>query len=242
MEKKSRGQNCFISGKKYQTSICEILNTLEDKDGVKYRAIEVEGAKAGADITLVSHSNIGLETKDEGAFEGGCVKMTYNNNNKRLEFPQEAGLHASILGDNIIYEGMNLPWYEGKKTIEDWKAVENVFNKDVYFPASDNAVSEYYRKSGVSYIQIEKKGLYHTSIDNLHLDVPYFNCPETQLRIRSTKHKRKDGICTDITAALQYNKRKLIKSPYSLDPDGVLPPTMKKSLLPVTVPLPVAAE
>ena len=77
----------------------------------------------------------------------------------------------------------------------------------------------------MAYIQIENKGLYHTGEDPLNLGVPYFSCEETNLRIRSTKHK-KNGICTDVTAALQYNKRRLVKSLFSLD--GILPPSMKK--------------
>ena len=212
----------FASGKKYQTKICEIINNLQIND-IPVNAIEVEGAKAGADISLISHSNIGIETKNKGAFEGGCKKMTYNQINKRLEIADES-IHNTIIGNNIIYDGLNLPWYEGKKSIEEWNEVKSIFSKDIYLSASDNAISEYYRKSGVVYIQIENKGLYHTGEDPLSIGVPYFIC-EIKLRIRSTKHK-KNGICTDVTAALQYDKRKIAKSPFSLD--GILPPSIKK--------------
>ena len=212
----------FASGKKYQTKICEIINNLKIND-IPINAIEVEGAKAGADISLISHLKIGIETKNKGAFEGGCKKMTYNQINKRLEIADKS-IHNTIIGNNIIYDGLNLPWYEGKKSIEEWNKVKSIFSKDIYLSANDNAISEYYRKSGVAYIQIENKGLYHTGEDPLNIGVPYFVC-EIKLRIRSTKHK-KNGICTDITAALQYNKRKIAKSLFSLD--GILPPSMKK--------------
>jgi hypothetical protein len=212
----------FASGKKYQTKICEIINNLQIND-MPVNAIEVEGAKAGADISLISHSNIGIETKNKGAFEGGCKKMIYNQINKRLEIADES-IHNTIIGNNIIYDGLNLPWYEGKKSIEEWNEVKSIFSKDIYLSANDNAISEYYRKSGVVYIQIENKGLYHTGEDPLNIGVPYFIC-EIKLRIRSTKHK-KNGICTDVTAALQYDKRKIANSPFSLD--GILPPSMKK--------------
>ena len=136
----------FASGKKYQTKICEIINNLQIND-IPVNAIEVEGAKAGADISLISHSNIGIETKNKGAFEGGCKKMTYNQINKRLEIADES-IHNTIIGNNIIYDGLNLPWYEGKKSIEEWNEVKSIFSKDIYLSASDNAISEYYRKSG----------------------------------------------------------------------------------------------
>jgi hypothetical protein len=227
-ENKSRGKNCFASGKQYQTHICETINNTEI-NGIQCAAKEVDGAKAGADINLTSHSNIGIETKKAGAFEGGCIKMTYNAVDKRMEITKK-GIHQSILGATVLYNGQNLPWYEGKKTLDDWKKMNAVFEKDVYIDASDNAVSEYYQKGGVNYIQIEKKGLYHTGNDPLTLGVPYFSCPETRLRIRGSKHKNAQGIYTDIYADLNYNHKKLVASPFSLDENdnGILPPAIKK--------------
>lgn len=221
-EKKSRGSNSFASGKKYQTNTCNFLNSVQI-DGVKCEAIEVEGAKAGPDIRLISHSDIGLETKKNKAFEGGCKKVYWNGEKQKLEIMEDS-VHKTILGDHVIYDGLNLPWYEGKKSLEDWTRVKQVFSQDIYLPANNTAISDYYQKSGVSYIQIENTGLYHTGVDPLQFGVPYFSCA-IQLRIRSTKHM-KNGISTDITAALQYNKKQIVKSPYSLD--GILPPSMKK--------------
>jgi hypothetical protein len=224
--KQKKSSKCFASGKKYQTKICENINNIE-YNGKRCYAVEVEGAKAGKDIVLklpqLSELNNGIETKNGGAFEGGCKKMIYNNIDKRLEIAEES-IHKTILGDSIIYEGMNLPWYEGKKSMEEWDKVKSIFNKDIYLAANNDAISKYYREGGVAYIQIENRGLYHTGEDPLNIGVPYFEC-EIKLRIRSTKHK-KNGICTDVTAALQYNKRQLVKSQFSLD--GILPPSMKK--------------
>lgn len=214
----------FAAGKKYQTSICEKINKLQ-LNGVKCIPIEVEGAKAGADINLISHSNVGIETKNNGAFEGGAVKMIYNDIEKRLTI-KEPNIHQTILGNTKIYDGMNLPWYEGKKTAEDWNKVKAIFEKDIYIQASNTAISEYYQNNGVTYIQIENKGMYHTGKDPLMLNVPYFSC-EIKLRIRSTKHK-KNGICTDVTAALQYNRRQLVKSPFGLDDNSILPAPMQR--------------
>lgn len=222
-----QGSKSFAAGKTYQTHICEKLNRLQ-LGGIRCNAVEVDGAKAGADISLISHLNVGIETKNKGAFEGGCKKMTYNTETRRLEIVENS-IHKIILGDAIIYEGRNLPWYEGKKSLEDWQQVKALFSKDIYLAATNDAISDYYRTSGVAYIQIENKGLYHTGADPLKLEVPYFSC-EIKLRIRSTKHKKK-GISSDVTAALQYNKRLLIKSPFSLDDNGQLPPNMNYAIM-----------
>jgi len=220
VEKVSRGKNSFASGKTYQHAIFLTLSKIL-LTGIKYVAEEVQGAKAGPDILVkLPTGAVGFECKNKGAFEGGGVKMIYNGS--RLVF-KEDGVHAAILDDLILYRGLNLPFYEGKKTIEDWNVVKSIFAKDIYIPADNDAISRYYKRIGTYYIQLEGKGLYHTGEDILSLGVPYFSCP-ISLRVRSTKHKKK-GIPTDVTGALQYNKRELIASPYSLD--GVLPFSMK---------------
>jgi hypothetical protein len=73
----------------------------------------------------------------------------------------------------------------------------------------------YYHSKNTYYIQIENIGLFHTGEDILALDVPFFSC-KTKLRIRSTKHK-KNGIPTDITAAMQFDRKSLIKSLYNFE-------------------------
>ena len=98
----------FAAGKNYQTRVCENINKMEC-NGERFTASEVEGAKAGPDITLKSHSNIGIETKNKGAFEGGCKKMTYNDTEKRLEIPED-----SMTGVRCIpqfYEHFLYPWF-----------------------------------------------------------------------------------------------------------------------------------
>ena len=74
INKKSKGKNCFQSGKKYQHNIFEKLCNIEI-NGNKYKIEEVEGAKSGSDIVLsIGDLKIGFEIKNKGAFEGGTKK------------------------------------------------------------------------------------------------------------------------------------------------------------------------
>ena len=210
--RKSRGKNCFKSGIQYQHSIYEKLKHITINHE-PCTVEEVKGAKDGPDIIL--HHNdlrIGFEIKRKTAFEGGSKKMSYNG--KRLIF-QEGSLHDYLLSDRSIYEGKNLPYYEGKKTIEDYLLVKEIFDEDIYIDITNNTMANYYKRTGVYYIQIEGNGLYHTGDDILQLGVPLFVCNQ-RLRIRTSKHKKK-GIPTDVVGDINYDKKTLIKSPYDLD-------------------------
>jgi hypothetical protein len=211
MNTTSRGSSSFKSGKTYQSNICQRINST----GVK--AVEVQGAKSGADIIVfINGQTVGIETKKKRAFEGGSCKMNYNNSTSRLEF-RENTIHSKILGDTFVYGGQNLPYYQNKKTLADWKEMEELFSKDIYIPIEDNTVSSYYLQTGVYYIQVEGYGLYHTGVDILDIGVPCFKCKQT-LRIRTSKHIKK-GVHTDVVGDLNYDKKSLVKSTHSLDDD-----------------------
>lgn len=221
--KKSRGKQSFKSGNAYESKIHDIICRIFSKpvNNETYVVGKIAGAKAGSDIKITSSNRtIGIEIKNKGGFEGGVKKLEYGKN--RLEIKEDS-VHKEILGDICLYEGKNLPWYEGKKSVSAWNEVKSLFKKDIYLQASSDAISRYYKKIGTYYIQIEGYGLYHTGDDILQLGVPEFSC-KICLRIRSTKHLKK-GIPTDITAGLQYDKRTLPSSPFSLD--GILPLNMK---------------
>jgi hypothetical protein len=222
-EKKSRGKNSFKYGNEYERKIHGILSRVT-YNGESFVMNANAGAKAGSDIVIKTAGvQVGFEVKDAGAFEGGAKKLTYCETKKTLCI-QEDSIHKDIIGDRILYGGVNFPWYCNKKTSEDWKAAESVFKPEIYIDAPSDAVANYYKRVGTHYIQIEKYGLFHTGVDILSLGVPFFTT-NIRLRIRSSKHI-KNGIPTDITAALQYDKKALPKSPYSLD--GVLPPVLIK--------------
>jgi hypothetical protein len=218
--KVSRGKNCFSSGKAYQHHIYETLSSI-----TMGRVIEVDGAKSGPDIVLyVKDQYIGLEVKNKGGFEGGSAKMTYQGD--RLRFGEDT-IHRQLLGDQVIYEGRNLPYYEGKTGSTDYDEVKHIFDKEISKEVSNDTMAMYYKKTGVHYIQIEGYGLYHTGYDVLQLQVPFFMC-EQRLRIRTSKHK-KNGVPTDVVGDINYNKKTLSKSPFDIE--HTLPLIMKTKSL-----------
>ena len=208
---KSRGKNCFSSGKSYQHHIYEMLSRVTM--GHPYKVIEVDGAKSGPDIVMnVNDQCIGWEVKNKGGFEGGSAKMTYNGD--RLRFAEDT-IHHQLLGDQLVYDGKNLPYYEGKTDATDYEAVKHIFHKELSKDVPCDTMAMYYKQTGVHYIQIEGYGLYHTGHDILQLQVPFFAC-EQRLRIRTSKHK-KNGIPTDVVGDINYNKKTLSKSPFDID-------------------------
>jgi len=224
---KSRGKNCFKNGKQYQHLVALLMSKIRIDDTC-YPVEEVSGSKSGSDILMdiPPYGKIGIEVKNKGAFEGGSIKMVYSQPLEKLVFPEET-IHHHCLGDIQVYDGKNLPWYEGKRTTTDYKNNSVVFDKEVKMPILATTMSDYYKKNGVHYIQIEKYGFYHTGNDILQLGVPFFEC-EQYLRIRTSKHKAKiDGIRvpTDVVGDINYNKKSLKVSMYDLN--GTLPPSMK---------------
>jgi hypothetical protein len=208
--KVSRGKNCFSSGKSYQHHIYETLSSMI---GHPHHVEEVDGAKSGPDIVLhMKDLCIGWEVKNKGGFEGGSAKMTYQGD--RLRFGEDT-LHHQLLGDQFVYEGRNLPYYEGKTESTDYDEVKHIFDKEISKGVPCDTMSTYYKNTGVHYIQIEGYGLYHTGHDILHLEVPFFAC-EQRLRIRTSKHK-KNGVPTDVVGDINYNKKTLSKSPITID-------------------------
>lgn len=209
----SRGKTSFKSGNAYEKIICDKLKNMNYKN-VPFKVEHTGGSTDNADITIniPEKGLVKFETKNKGAFEGGCVKLVPSP--KGLIIEKEC-IHKYILGDTILYKGEILPWYKGKRTNSDWLENKHIFEKDIFIKAPENAVSIYYAGKGVHYIQIEKMGLYHTGYDILDLGVPLFMC-NSVLRIRSSKHK-KGGIPTDITAALQFERKTLQKSNYNLE-------------------------
>ncbi len=221
----NHGQLCVARGHAYEVRCAEILrNTIIC--GETPAVLKTAGSEEGPDIPidLPSFGRICFEAKDKGAFEGGTKKLIYHDGALRI---LDDCIHKTILGDTVLFGGRNIPWYEGKRTMEDWDAVRDIF-KDAYIQAADDSIAEYYKLKGAHYIQVEGRGLFHTGSDPLGLDVPYFKCTVI-MRIRASKHKKK-GIPTDITAGLQFDRKTLPKSPYSLD--GPLPPVMKPASQP----------
>lgn len=203
----SRGKNCLKNGIKYETQCFDILNRLWYGNNL-IQAQKTAGSKNEVDIICkAGEQTFGVEIKNKGAFEGGSKKLIETDNGMGIK---DDCIHKYVIGNNILYNGRIF----SKKELD-------YFKKDLYIDAFPQTISEYYSHKGSHYIQIEKLGLYHTGEDILNIGVPFFRCENTKLRIRSTKHKY-----TDITAALQFNRKTIIKSPYSIDGTGDLPPSL----------------
>jgi hypothetical protein len=204
------GNMAFRSGQAYELMVAARLATLNFNN----LPICVSSATAGAghsnDISCkILDTNIGIECKTKGGFEGGGRVMKLINDKLSIV---EDGLLKTLLGEHVPFGG-NIPSFlRGDSTYDTWKNEKSLF-KDDYVSAPSYAIAEYYRLKGSQYIQIEGKGIYHTGIDVLNLGVPLFETP-TKLRIRTSKHiDRKTGVPRDVTIALQMNKRLLNKSP-----------------------------
>jgi hypothetical protein len=231
----SKGANSFKKGRAYELKMADRLAALAYKS-TSVQVGATAAATANPDIPLTipmpaETLKINIEAKNKGAFEGGCKKLDSTPQGMQII---EDCIQKFIMGDKALYNGAILPWTQGLKTPEDWQKEKHIFEKDVYMEAAEDAVAMYYASKGTHYIQIEGKGLYHTGADPLDLGVPMFKS-KVSLRIRCTKHMRKIGgsrVPTDITAALQFNRRALVASPYTLDEGGQLPPhfDMQKAL------------
>ena len=221
-----RGMNCFKMGQLYELKIANRLKSVAYK-GHPILVGTTASATANPDIPLTivlptETLKINIEAKNRGAFEGGCKKLYPTPQGMKIN---EECIQKFIIGEQLLYNGHILPWNRGQRTMEDWQKEKHIFDKDIYIEAATDAISEYYAKKGTQYIQIENKGLYHTGSDPLGLCVPMFKS-NVVLRIRCTKHMHtgtSGRIPMDITAALQFNRRTLQSSPYTLDEGGQLP-------------------
>jgi hypothetical protein len=204
----SRGKNCLKNGVQYEKTCLDVLNRLL-YNNIPIKANNTAGSKNEVDIVCtVGEQVFGVEIKNKGAFEGGSKKLVETERGMGIK---DECIHKYVIGDNTLYNGRMF----SKNEIDHFKT-------DLYIDALPRTISEYYFKKGSQYIQIEKLGLYHTGEDLLNLGVPLFTCENTRLRIRSTKHRY-----TDITAALQFDRKKIVQSPYSIDGTGELPPSLK---------------
>jgi hypothetical protein len=124
-----KSSTSFKSGKLYQDRIFNILTTIQinSKQGI---VSQVDGAKSGPDIVYdIDGKKIGFEIKNKGAFEGGSCKMIYDTTGQRLVF-NKSTLHSDVLGDKVIYEGKNLPWYDGIKTKPEYVKLKHIFGTE----------------------------------------------------------------------------------------------------------------
>lgn len=208
-----KGKNSSRIGRQNETHTAERLKTLT-WNGNPFHVGTPAGTQKGTDIpTNVAGMNVGWEDKTSGAFEGGCVKL--NVVDGKLTVTRD-GVIKDLLKGYVPFKGRIPTFLTQRVTYWDNSGFEDEY---VYVPRT--SISIYYSKQGVHYMHIGGKGIYHTGNDILTLGVPFFE-PETQIRIRTSKHKKK-GVPTDVTAALHFKKPD--PSPYNLFTN--LPPSMK---------------
>ena len=218
----SRGRNSLRCGKLYETVVKEIMQKIMF-NGVRIVVDDITaGAGSGKDIKFkCEERDLSIEIKNGGAFEGGGTTLKHNGD--KWVITEECYL-KTLMGEHNPFGGKKPGCLNGDITSAKWKEEKSQF-VDEYIDQLPTAISEYYRLKGDSYIQIKGKGLYHTGEDPLVLGVPLFTVP-TRLRTRMTKHMhKKHKVPTDVTAALVFYRKNLIKSPYCLETK--LPPSMQ---------------
>lgn len=170
-----------------------------------------------------------LEIKNKGGFEGGGRIMKLID--RKLSVKDKDSIHARLLAEYHPFGGAIPSFLCGDKSRETWDAERQTFRDDKYEIPIDS-IRRYYQAKGNSYIQIEKKGLYHLGTDVLNLGVPLFD-GKCSMRIRTSKHiDRKTGVPTDIQASFTFNRKSIAVSPYDLM--ECLPEALEESLSPTT--------
>jgi hypothetical protein len=122
-------------------------------------------------------------------------------------------LFQSLLRGHVPFEG-RVPRYLSDRTDAVWNEERSEY-KEERIPCSSDAVASYYAVKGVSYIQVEGKGLYHTGVDTLHVGVPVFNS-KTAVRIRVKKHKSAP-LSLSVQASIVFDTTSLVPSVCNLD-------------------------
>lgn len=206
-----RGKGCLQNGVLYEKKVADSLCKVQYK-GIPLNVDKTTaGATKESDIRISIEGKIyGIEIKDKKAFEGGQKRMSPSESG--LIIPEDC-LHKECLGQYIPFQGRIPSFLKGDKRPEQWTAEKHLF-ADEYISVDSKKVTEYYRRKGESYIQVEGRGLYHLGTDILEFGVPEFSC-STQLRIRCKCHKS-TPMHRSIMTSFIYKKETLDPSPYDL--------------------------
>ena len=223
----SRGKQAFLKGGKFENDLGKILVTLCDIQTGEPLLNEYIASDAPAEnedfLVQWRGKTIGLEAKNFGTSEGG--QRAFALQEDRLVIPNlpRNRIHRACLPLGFVpFEGRIPSFKKGDLTRETWDKERELF-RDQHIRCSSNAIADYYRMKGSSYIQIQGMGLYHTGQDVCGWGVPLFTCP-THIRIRCKTHK--GNVPTTVQAALNYRKERLQKSPYCLV-SGPLPSSLQ---------------
>ena len=228
----NRGAKAFEKGCVFEQTLAKTLCGYCDKETgqpLLQSVPQTAGAAHGDDVTFQWRGHrIGLEAKNFGTQEGGQRAFALQNGVLMIPDLPKNKIHRAMLEAHqagfVPYSGKIPSFKRGDFSAETWLREKEQF-KDQYIQCNSESIANYYRMKGSHYIQVEGKGLYHTGTDPCGFGVPFFDCP-TRIRIRCKIHHGK--VPTSVTAAFNYNKKKLAASPFCLI-RGPLPSCLKKS-------------
>lgn len=208
----SNSSNPVVSGIAFENKIARIISELSYMG----KPLSVsKTAKTGhlpdIRISVGEYTSIGIEVKRKNAFEGGGRSFKLSNGVLIMNDP----FFNSLLPKDYVPFGGRIPKFKFGCSLEEWLEEKPLFRDERFEITNETVVSDYYLKQGSNYILIEGKGLYHTGIDVLDLNVPFFKCKCT-IRIRCKQH-HSTSLPSSIQASVNYKKGSLISSPYDLE-------------------------
>jgi hypothetical protein len=159
---------------------------------------------------LIKGNRYMFEVKNKGAFEGGGKRFQVGEYG--LYIPEDS-IHKTLLGNYIPWGGRVPSFLKGDKSLTTWDSEKATF-KDEYIEVPEDTICKYYKEKGVSYIQVECKGVYHTGEDVLGFNVPVFSC-SIKIRIRCKRHTS-GPMPSTVQASFIYNRKTIPSSPYDI--------------------------
>jgi hypothetical protein len=235
---KLKGSLCSINGKKYETTIFNIVQkcTLNNTAFNTQLINELGGSSNKIDIlcNFRNIKDIGIEIKKAKSPDWCQSIIKYNTTTNMWETTGKHPTNCKLIFNKLIndiklFDGILPPFINKNLTYDDWTSIKNTTNiwDDLYIDIPSDTIRKLYLEKGCKYIQIsDGYGLYHLDKDICGFNVPLFEL-EQQLRIRIKVHHTKTtkGFCSlSVTAACQpKNIKKLSKSSYSIDNINKLP-------------------
>ena len=218
LQRMSRGGAAAKSGYAYERAIHDRFQRL-NYNNEPVRVSDPAGANKREHDLTVLNNGLTLETKTDGATEGGGCTMAMRDG--AFQLPEHSVLRSFLPPDFRPWDGRIPSCLTGDKTVATWLAEKDSF-KGIYIPVSSSAVADYYRAKGTMYLQIQDKGLYHTGEDTMGWGVPKFE-PECRIRIRLKQHGS-GSVPQDCQACFNFVARTLPPSPYDFMDSTRLPP------------------
>ena len=174
------------------------------------------GSSGDVDVRVVMNGSkqpLSVECKTKNAFEGGQISVGVKNGVYVFPMTEKAMLFRKLLREHVPFSGRIPSFKKGDRSLAQWEKEKENF-QGYYLTCDENSISEYYKRKGVHYIQIENKGLYHTGEDVEGFCVPMFTV-KTKLRIRCKQHGS-SSMPGSVMISLNFDKRSLPETKFCL--------------------------